>query len=409
MLKTLRDARRFANVAPAALTLTQGEVAAQDVLALEALRLFDPDVHGALPDLADALVGSARVDLRPQQEIDAEASSRIEQALSSSAHPDATRELLRLLFPAAGNLLGGSRGASADWRARRRVASRSVLDVYLQATIGEHAVTTAHVRTVLDAMSEPSTLRELLEATPDEQLADLFDRLTELQSAFPVEHAGEVAMVVALQELRLSERGHGPMSAPARWSAIGLVDALLGKAPDPVAAVRKMIDVAPDLSHALRIASRYGTFPEREERQPEREILHEEATADALDSIRGQVRRASTEQLRGEPELRRLLAGILVRDAAAGRAEVAAKARDDEIMRMLVRQSFGWSYRSNDTGTWPIPHLDWDGLVHMLGDDVLKARVRELAPGIEAVDDDERTAWELAGRYAAGEKPPPFP
>ncbi|HXQ00206.1 MAG TPA: P-loop NTPase fold protein, partial [Solirubrobacteraceae bacterium] len=57
MLKTLRDARRLANVAPAALKLTQGEVAAQDVLALEALRLFDPDVHGALPDLADVLTG----------------------------------------------------------------------------------------------------------------------------------------------------------------------------------------------------------------------------------------------------------------------------------------------------------------------------------------------------------------
>jgi hypothetical protein len=199
------------------------------------------------------------------------------------------------------------------------------------------------------------------------------------------------------------------MSAPARWSAIGLVDTLLRKAPDPVAAVRRMVDVAPDLSHALRIASRYGTFKEREEREREREILDEEATVAALEDIRGQVRRASAEQLRGEPELRRLLAGILVRDEAAGRAEVAAKARDDEIMRALVTQSFGWGYRSNDTGTWPIPQLDWDGLVHMLGEDVLKARVLELAPNIEAADGDERTAWELAARYAAGEKPPPFP
>ncbi len=409
MLKTLRDARRLANVAPAALTLTQDEVAAQDVLALEALRLFDPDVHGALPDLADALAGGARVDLRPQQEIDKEASNRIAQVLNNSAHPEATRELLRLLFPAAGNLLGGSRGASTDWRARRRVASRSVLDVYLQATIGEHAVTTAHVRDVLDAMGEPSRLRELVEATPDEQLADLFDRLAELQSAFPAEQAGEVAMVVALQELRLSKRGHGPMSAPARWSAIGLVDALLRKAPDPVAAVRRMIDAAPDLSHALRIANRYGTFNEREDREREREILDEHATVAALEDIRGQVRRASAEQLRGEPELRRLLASILVRDEAAGRAEVAAKAANDEIMRALVRQSFGWGYRSNDMGTWPIAQLDWDGLVHMLGEDVLKARVLELAPSIEVADGDERTAWELAARYAAGEKPPPFP
>jgi hypothetical protein len=213
-------------------------------------------------------------------------------------------------------------------------------------------------------------------------------------------------MVVALQELRLSERGYGPMSAPARWSAIGLVDALLGKAPDPVAAVRTMIDAAPDLSYALRIANRYGTF---EEREREREILDEQATRTILESVRGRVRRAATEQLRREPELRILLASILEPDKAAGRAEIAAKAHDDEIMRALVRQSFGWGYRSNDAGTWPIPQLDWDGLLDMLGEDVLSRRVLELAPSIEPIDEDERTAWELAVRYASGEKPPRFP
>ncbi len=408
MMKTLRDARRFANVAPAALTLTGGEVAAHDVLALEALRIFDPDVHGAIPDLADVLTGSG-IDLRPQQEIDAEASTRMQQTLERSAHPEAARHLLRLLFPAAGHLLGGSRGIARDWRARRRVADTSVLDIYLRATIGEGAVSTSYVREVLGAMNEPSKLRELLETTPDEQLADLCDRLTELQSAFPADHAGDAAMIVALQELRLSDRGHGPMSAPARWSVIGLVDALLSKTADPLAAVRKMINVAPDLSYALRVANRYGTFKDREEREREREILDEQATHDTLEDVRGRVRSASAEQLRREPELRTLLAGILQPDETAGRAEIAAKARDDEIMRALVRQSFGWGYRSNDAGTWPIPQLDWEGLLRMLGEDVLNKRVLELAPSIVPVDADERTAWELAVRYAAGEEPPRFP
>jgi hypothetical protein len=45
----------------------------------------------------------------------------------------------------------------------------------------------------------------------------------------------------------------------------------------------------------------------------------------------------------------------------------------------------------------------------MLGEDVLSRRVLELAPSIEPIDEDERTAWELAVRYASGEKPPRFP
>lgn len=409
MLKTLRDARRYGNVAPAALALTQSEVAAHDVLALEALRLFDPDVHGALPDLADVLTGNTGIDLRPQREIDAEASSRMEQTLSRAAHPEATRELLRMLFPPAGHLLGGSRGASHTWRAGRRVASPSVLDIYLRATIGEDAVTTAHVREALDAIADPARLRQLLEDTPDSQLADLCDRLTELRSAFPAEHAGGAAMVVSLQEPRLADDERRPFSPPGAWSVMGLVDALLVKAPDPAAAVGRMIETAPNLTHALRTANRYGTFTGREEREPERELLDEQATTRILNDIRGKVRRASAEQLRDEPEVRLLLAGLLVPDEAGGRAEVVTKARDDEIMRALIRQSFGWAYRSNDAGTSRLAQLDWKGLVHMLGDDVLKARVRELAPGIGAVDEDERIAWELAGRYAAGEEPPPFP
>jgi KAP family P-loop domain len=408
MLSTLRDARRFANVAPAALQLMAGEIAAQDVLALEALRLFDPDVHNAIPDLADVLTGSNGIDVRPQQEIDAEAGERTRQVLEGSAHPETTRELLRLLFPPAGHLLGGSRGSSRSWRAQRRVASRSVLEIYLQATIGEEAVTTARVRESLEAIGQPARLRQLLEETPDEKLADLCDRLTELQSSFPSEHADDAAMVVALQERRLPERQR-PFSPPPSWSLIALVDALLHKASDPAAAVQRMVDAAPDLSHALRTANRYGTFANRDERSEDRELLDEQTTAEVLEDIRGRVRRATTEQLRDEPELRWLLAGLLEPDEEAGHAEVAAKARDDRVMRALVRQSFGWGYRSNDLGTSRVPQLDWQGLTKMLGREMLEQRVRDLAPHIQPMDADERSAWDLARRYAAGEDPPRFP
>src|SRR4051794_14698631 len=54
-LQTLRDGRRLVNTAPAALELCAGEVAGTDVLALEALRIFDPDVHEALPAIAQVL------------------------------------------------------------------------------------------------------------------------------------------------------------------------------------------------------------------------------------------------------------------------------------------------------------------------------------------------------------------
>lgn len=74
LMRTLRDARRYANVAQAGLELTEGEVAAHDILALEALRVFEPAVHDALSDMAGLLTDSD-IDLRQQTEIDRDRTS----------------------------------------------------------------------------------------------------------------------------------------------------------------------------------------------------------------------------------------------------------------------------------------------------------------------------------------------
>ncbi len=328
MLKTLRDARRFANVAPAALKLTGGEVAAHDVLALEALRLFDPDVHNALPDLADVLTDSIGIDIRPQQEIEADASSRLEQVLERSAHAETTRELLRLLFPAAGHLLGRSGASSRDWRAQRRVANRSVLDIYLQATLGEEAVTTAQVREALGAIREPARLRQLLEDIPDEQLADLCDRLTDLHSAFSPEHASDAAMVVTLQESRFPGN-HGALSGPERWRVSALVDALLHAAPDPATAVQRMIENAPDLSHALLTVNRYGTFTDREDRSTQRELLDEQTTTALVEDM----------SLRSRSSTPGRLSVARVRSTTPCNAEASWNATSGELSGPSLRQS----------------------------------------------------------------------
>jgi hypothetical protein len=413
MLSTLRDVHRYANVAPAALELVGGEVASHDVLALEALRLFDPDVHASLPKLADVLTGRRGIDIRSPEQVEADARTRVEAAMKCSSHPEATRELLGSLFPAAGHLFGRSRGSADDraWRSRRRVASATVLEIYLSSLIGESAVTTAHVHHVLEGMADPGRLRELLEGTPNDRLYDLFDRLFDLRSSFPAEHAAQAALVVARQEQRLVDHSGGTLGLPARWSVETLVEALLRVVPEAErpAAVMQMIETAPDVSHALRTANRFGTHPEREDRSADAEILDAEATTAVLNDIRGRVRRATAIELRDEPDLRSLLAGLLVPDDGAGRAEIAAKARDDGVMRALVRQSFGWGHRSSGFGTTRVPMLYWASLTSMLDKETLEARVHDLAPLIEPDDEDEKTAWQLALRYASGEEPDRFP
>jgi predicted KAP-like P-loop ATPase len=64
MLSTVRDAYRLANAAPAIATLVGDEVAIQDLLGLEALRLFAPDFHALLPQMVDIVGGGERLDVR---------------------------------------------------------------------------------------------------------------------------------------------------------------------------------------------------------------------------------------------------------------------------------------------------------------------------------------------------------
>jgi predicted KAP-like P-loop ATPase len=87
-IETLRDARRLANVVPAILDLAADEVAAMDVIALEAVRIFDPDVHEALASVADILTGAGSpFDLINREKGDAAARDKLEAVPPGAVTP----------------------------------------------------------------------------------------------------------------------------------------------------------------------------------------------------------------------------------------------------------------------------------------------------------------------------------
>jgi hypothetical protein len=141
-LVTLRDARRLVNVVPAALELCGDEVAAMDVVALEALRLFDSDIHDRLLGAADLLTGAdPPFDFSSETERDRRRAAEAGKLVEGSAHPVATKAILRELFPAAAKHLGEILGPSPTTNARgaKRVAAKPVLLRYLHlalATVG---------------------------------------------------------------------------------------------------------------------------------------------------------------------------------------------------------------------------------------------------------------------------------
>lgn len=137
LLGSLRQGRRWINAATGAVWLHGHEIAVEDLLALEALRICEPDVHARLPELAATLTGSRpgrfeRPAAAPSAEWDA-----VQAMLAQARNPAGTRTVLTELFPDAAPLLDPD-ATDRPWRPitppadEARIADPALLALYLQ-------------------------------------------------------------------------------------------------------------------------------------------------------------------------------------------------------------------------------------------------------------------------------------
>ncbi len=251
-LKTIRDGRRFANMAPTAIRLCGDEVASMDVLALEAMRIFDPTIHEALPSLADILVRHQQqfFEFRKPKEVDDEQRCKLEAILSESAAREPTTHILRVLFPAAGHLLGGTRaGVDPSWRKQKRVASRSVLLRYLHHTLEPSDAAARTVDAALRGLANASDFAKVLASVEDARLADLIDRIRErLGEQTDIDVLG-CSLVLLNQRDRLVRRPRGFELDPTR-RATWLINQLIASLPadERPQVVQRLIEAAPTLT-----------------------------------------------------------------------------------------------------------------------------------------------------------------
>ncbi|MBA3376654.1 MAG: hypothetical protein H0U00_12745 [Actinobacteria bacterium] len=417
MTTTPRDAKRIANSLPAAIEIHGDEVALVDLLGLEALRVLEPDVHAALPRIADVLVEDRLVIGGDEQQRRTQDRERVQAALERARHPDETRALLGQLFPKANQALGGAgRAHQTDRQERRekRVGQAPVLRVYLHAALDDDALAAGQVERLASLINRPEELRHELSELSDNQLADVIDRLLDYTDQFHPNEAVAVAQVVLELEPRLAT-GESPFltgKAPPTWQLKWLVKRLIKTEPDrprQTEMVRELFDDAPTLSTRLTIVQLFGTHPERDskDRDPETELIDAATTTKLFDEIRRLVGAADTAELVGEHKTLELTAALLHLDAEAGRTTIREKAEDDILMLELLRECY--TERSAQTlgeaAVRRMPYVNWKSLVALLGEETLKRRIGELEASVDptALDSDTAAALEIATKIARGE------
>ncbi len=368
-LRTLRDGRRLANSAPAALDLCGSEVAATDVLALETIRVLDPAVHDALPILADALVGSQDLaDLMLKgDEKTAKYRADVDGVLSDSTNPAAARRLLKALFPMASVLLGGYReGADSGWRNAKRVAAGPVFRRYLHLALPGDEVASLVVDEVLDALREPDRLQAIFDETEESRLADLLDRagsrLTEQPDADVVGSAAVIMGLIPRIPAPRSFLGADPERA-SRALVVSLVEGIKD-APRRADSAQAVVRQAPDLSSRVSLFYRFRLPADEQSDRPRLDLIAPPEFQELQREIAELVMQAESERLASE---RQPLSLMQIVHDTLGTESVLRRLADPEVLAAVVSVVGSRFHPRTSNGV----SIHLEPLVEIAGEDVI--------------------------------------
>jgi KAP family P-loop domain len=407
LVRNMRDVRRYATSVHGTVRDVGREVALADVLALEAIRVFLPDVfqqmHGAVDGLtatADLGYGDRGDVPHLQQQI-----NRLIEAANGRA--DVVRALIKRLFPGGQRHVGGS-NYGRDWKVRwlreRRVAHEDILRLYLERVVGEGLQAFTDAEQAWVRMADSSALDSYLRSLEAERLQDIIASLEAYEDQFGPEHVvpGSVVLLNLLPEL--PDRDRGMFDVDTRLVVARVVYRLIRSLKDPdaiEAAVREILPQVTTLSSKLELITEVGY------REGAGHKLVSEAAATKLEQEwRIEVRAASADVLAEESDLLRIL---LLARRGAHLSEPSFNIPDLPRVTLALLRSARSDVRSQSMGNRAVrrsPRLVWDGLVELYGDEsTLGERIVKLKAE-QPEDNDE--LLQLADKYVGGWRPRDF-
>jgi hypothetical protein len=393
-LCTPRDVSRYCNHIRSPMWLLATEIEAADVLALEALRLFERTFWTELPRLIPELT---RLSGEPNilSSTPAPNAERLKQLVDAAQQSDTLRELVQELFPAAAQRLGGSRHSpeeQGNWRHARRVADPTVLQAYLSKQIQPSEVPTTIVERVVAMLGDADALRQELERLNSSQLADLLTRLEDYEGRFPDELAPAIP-VLYRQISRLPPRTGMLEVEPGMRVTRVVLRMLRGRPPSIVA---KIVEQA--ATHLALLSDRWSLVRLVGHIDGSgHQLVSESQAKQSEDELVQAILGASPSDLAAEPDLPMLLRLVMSHEPAEASMFARHGAENDRfLLRLLsssrheVRSDFGRRLQ-----------LSWDMLAELLGEQLLVRRVSELPDPPAGTDEDTLEMLAQARRYAA--------
>lgn len=215
--KNLRDVKRFLGSLQFHVELFRRgstfEVNPVDLIAIEALRVFEPEVYKRLAQEKEILTLEPRMFRDKKVEEDKRRASKLVEFASEEGR-QTVRNLFGKLFPISGPLLSvqGHISYAGDsenkWFQQLRVCSYQAFDRYFQLATPEGDIAQSEIDELTSAMSNQETLDEIFETLVKRELFDvMLTRIHSLKEALSLEHAS--TFLAALYEAEPANRYYG--------------------------------------------------------------------------------------------------------------------------------------------------------------------------------------------------------
>lgn len=410
LIRNMRDVRRLELAVRITVGELEGQVQVVDMIALEAIRVFLPDTFSLLASSVSALTSTHDVfygGMSRNPEI-AIHQGQVETLMKSAGdNAPVIKAMVERLFPAAIRHVGGTTYGSDwqdRWRAARRVAHRDILNFYLERTASSSLTAFNYAEQAFERMADEQSLRTLLYNVEPQLRQDVLSALESFEDRFREDQVTPTLVVLLnmLPDIPELERGMFNLGSALRVSRI--THRLLKMLPDQQSVERHISEVVPRLNSLSAKFQIIGDVGYSEGRGAK--FVSPEMATQLERQWRAEVRAATASDLTSETDLLRVL-HTAIRETTEDEPQVVIDPSPDLTGALLLSAlSEARSATLGQRAVRKTPHLAWDALVQIYGDEeVLLARIDELRaterPDLAAV-------LALADRYASGWRPPEF-
>lgn len=407
LITNMRDVRRYVAAVAGTVSDIGDQITLVDLLGMEAIRTFLPDVFNRIPAAVNALTKILGHEDRDRYE-DAETKKQLEDLIAAGGVNSAVVfSMIERMFFAAQRHVGRTSYAyewSRGWLRNRQVAHIDILRLYLERVAGEGLLAFTQAEHAWSIMDNHQEFEAFLSGIPETQVVDVISSLEVYEDEISSERVLPGVIVLLNMIPSLPETDRGMFSIGTRMTVSRVVYRLIRSQNSEefvISTVRSALPLIRSMHAKLLLIQMVG----HSENVGHKLVPQEEAQAFSR-TWRDELRNLSTDCLAKEVELLSSLIRLR-RESLAD--EPPFNLPDDPLVTFALLRSSRRESTSQAVGTRAVkktPRLASDLLTEIVGcEEILRQRI-DAVKRLQLSDMGD--ILELADRYLSGWRPREF-